>query len=91
MSLYFHQLTSPEVGEAAERNTLVLLPVGQLEEHGPHLPLDTDCIIARETARVVAEEIASEIPVLVLPTVWMAYTVRQVARWPGLITFREPE
>lgn len=91
MSLYFHHLTSPEVGEAAERNTLVLLPVGQVEEHGPHLPLETDCIIARETARVVAEEIASEIPVLILPTVWTAYTVRQVARWPGLITFREPE
>lgn len=91
MSVYFHHQTSPEIGEAAERNTLILLPVGQVEEHGPHLPLECDCIIARETARIVAEQIAGEIPVLVMPTVWTAYTVRQVARWPGLITFREPE
>lgn len=91
MSLYFHHQTSPEIKEAIERNALILLPVGQVEEHGPHLPLECDCIIARETARTVAEEIASEIPVLVLPTVWTGYTVQQVARWPGLITFREPE
>jgi len=91
MSLYFHHLTSPEVKEAAERNTLILLPVGQIEEHGPHLPLECDTIIAREMARVVAERISVEIPTLVMPTVWMGYTVRQVSRWPGLITFREPE
>ncbi len=91
MSIYFHQLTSPEIQEAADNNALILLPVGQVEEHGAHLPLETDCIIARETARAVAEEMSMEIPVLVMPTVWTAYTVRQVARWPGLITFREPE
>jgi creatinine amidohydrolase len=91
MSLYFQHKTSPEIKEAAERDTLILLPVGQVEEHGPHLPLECDCIIARETAKSVAEALASELPVLVMPTVWTAYTVRQVARWPGLITFREPE
>ena len=91
MSIYFQELTSPEIGEAAKRQTLLLIPVGQVEEHGPHLPLETDCIIARETARVVAEKLQGEIPVLVLPTIWTGYTVRQVARWPGLLTFREPE
>ncbi len=91
MSIYFHELTSPEIRQAAERNTLILIPVGQVEEHGPHLPLETDCIIARETARAVAEELTREIPTLVLPTVWTAYSVRQVANWHGLISFREPE
>ena len=91
MAIYYHHLTSPEIKAAADRNTLILLPVGQVEEHGPHLPVECDCIIARETAKVVAQELAEEIPVLVMPTVWTAYTVQQVARWPGLITFREPE
>jgi creatinine amidohydrolase len=91
MSIYYQQRTSPEIKEAAERNTLILLPVGQVEEHGPHLPLECDCIIARETARAVAEGIVEEIPVLVMPTVWTAYSVQQVAAWPGLISFREPE
>lgn len=91
MPTYFHQLTSPEIGEAAERDSLILLPVGQVEEHGPHLPLECDCIIARETARTVADEMGEQLPILVMPTVWAAYSVKQVARWPGLITFREPE
>jgi creatinine amidohydrolase len=91
MSIYYHQLAYPAIAEAAERNTLILLPVGQVEEHGLHLPLETDCIIARETAKTLAEEIKDEIPTLVMPTLWTGYSVKQVARWPGLITFREPE
>jgi creatinine amidohydrolase len=91
MTIYFNELTSPEIQKAAEQNTLILLPVGQVEEHSSHLPLDTDCIIARETAKTVAEKIAPEIPVLVMPTVWTAYSVRQVSRWPGLVSFRQPE
>ncbi len=91
MTLFFEQLTYPEVRAAAERGALILIPVGQVEEHGPHLPLNCDCIIARSLAVAAAEGIAAEIPVLVLPTVWTAYSVQQVARWPGLITFREPE
>jgi creatinine amidohydrolase len=91
MSFYYQNQTSPEIKQAADRNTLIIIPVGQIEEHGPHLPLDCDCIIARETARAVAEQMVSEIPILVLPTIWSAYSVQQVAQWPGLITFREPE
>jgi creatinine amidohydrolase len=91
MSIYFQQLTSLEIHEAAKKNSLILLPVGQIEEHGPHLPLECDCIIARETSRVIAEKIKYRIPVLVMPTIWFGYSVRQIAQWPGLISFREPE
>ncbi len=44
-------LTSPEV----PRGATVLLPVGSLEQHGPHLPLETDTVVATAvTARAVA-------------------------------------
>jgi creatinine amidohydrolase len=90
-SLLFEQLTYPEVQAAAERGTLILIPVGQVEEHGPHLPLNCDCIIATSLAMAAARAISDEIPALVMPTIWTGYSVQQVARWPGLITFREPE
>ena len=54
--------TSPETAGAA----LVLVPVGSIEQHGPHLPLDTDTTIAV----AVAEGVASE-----LPGTWVAPAV----------------
>lgn len=38
----YGDLTSPELDEAARRSPVVVLPVGSMEQHGPHLPLDTD-------------------------------------------------
>jgi creatinine amidohydrolase len=38
--------------------TTVLVPVGSLEQHGPHLPLDTDAVIATAVAESAAERLA---------------------------------
>lgn len=42
---------------AGPEGQAVLLPLGAVEAHGPHLPLDTDTIIAEHLARVVADEL----------------------------------
>ena len=54
--------TSPQTVGA----DLVLVPVGSLEQHGAHLPLETDTVVAR----AVAERLAAE-----LPDVWVAPVV----------------
>jgi creatinine amidohydrolase len=47
----------------------VLLPVGTTEQHGPHMPLDTDCFIARSVSERAAGLAAAEgLGVLVAPT-----------------------
>src|SRR3954465_13619043 len=35
-------MTWPEVNEAVLQRRVVLLPVGAIEQHGPHLPVDVD-------------------------------------------------
>jgi len=45
--------TWPEI-EATGRSHVLALPFGSLEQHGPHLPLDTDTRIAVELARRLA-------------------------------------
>jgi creatinine amidohydrolase/Fe(II)-dependent formamide hydrolase-like protein len=47
--------------------TVALLPLGALEQHGPHLPLATDSLIAERLARSVAERLAR--PVVVAPVI----------------------
>ena len=45
------ELTWPEAEERFRQVDVALLPVGSLEQHGPHLPLDTDAFDADQMAR----------------------------------------
>lgn len=47
------EMTYPQVEAAAGRGAAVVLPVGVIEEHGPHLPLGTDVYAAYQLARLV--------------------------------------
>ena len=47
--------TSPDVKRALADGLIALLPVGALEQHGPHLPLVTDTVLAEGIARRIAE------------------------------------
>jgi len=57
MSLHVERSTWVEVQGAVKRTKLALLPVGVIEQHGPHLPLSSDNIIATELTRRVAERL----------------------------------
>lgn len=88
MSIYFSDQSWPQLKEAAKENALIILPIGQIEEHGMHLPVKTDAFIADRVARKVAEKVKDEIPVLVMPTIWSGYSMRAVSRWSGTIRLR---
>lgn len=49
-----YEMTGAEVRAALKDTDIVLLPVGALEDHGPHLPLGTDVMEARELCRRLA-------------------------------------
>lgn len=71
--------TSAEEGERAAR--VALLPVGSLEQHGPHLPLVTDTVVACVLARALADAH----PVRVLPPVTVGCS-HEHAAWPGTVS-----
>lgn len=52
----------------------MLVPVGSIEQHGPHLPLDTDTVIAEAVAQRLAERVADP-----LGDVWVAPPVAYAA------------
>lgn len=66
------RMTAPELrGIAARPGALAVLPVGSLEQHGPHLPVITDTASASAAAVRAARLVADEIPVAVLPGLWL--------------------
>jgi len=60
------ELTWPDAEDVLQQVDVALLPVGAIEQHGPHLPLDTDAFDAEYLARRVAEACPPPRP-LVLP------------------------
>jgi creatinine amidohydrolase/Fe(II)-dependent formamide hydrolase-like protein len=62
------ELTWPEAERRFKEVDVALLPVGSIEQHGPHLPLDTDAFDAGYLALKVAEVCSPPKP-LVLPLI----------------------
>jgi creatinine amidohydrolase len=63
-------LSYAEAEALRRRRPVLLLPVGAIEAHGPHLPLATDCVIAEEMARRTAEALAARgVAAAIAPTV----------------------
>lgn len=75
MPLRFADCTWEEVDRLPRTTTVLLLPVGSTEPHGPHLPLSTDVIISEGMALRAASRLREEgIEALVLPSISYAVT-----------------
>ena len=81
-------MTWEEARDAAGPGSVAILPVGAIEAHGPHLPLETDVIIAQAMARTGAVRLAARgLRVLVLPP--LTYTSAGFARgFAGTLSLR---
>ncbi len=51
--------TAPRVEAAAKRGAVAILPIGVMENHGPHLPIGTDAYIALALSRLTADHAAT--------------------------------
>jgi len=65
------EMTWTEVDDAMKDRPVALIPVGAVEAHGPHLPLNTDTVIATEMARRGAAKLKETgVSSLILPPVY---------------------
>ncbi|MBI2835833.1 MAG: creatininase family protein [Acidobacteria bacterium] len=79
----FEKLTWPEVNDAAVSGKLVVIPVATHEDHGPHLPIDADVVIASAVCRRTAELVSDE--VVLFPCVEHGYSPHHLD-FPGTVT-----
>ena len=66
----WQKLRADQLREMAERNAIVIVPIGALEQHGPHLPAGVDSILGETIALRTARLVAEREPVVVLPCIW---------------------
>ncbi|MGH2779497.1 MAG: creatininase family protein, partial [Actinomycetota bacterium] len=59
MNESLYDLTSPDVRERLAQVPIAVLPIGSVEQHGPHLPCGTDTMAADLVARDLARRIGA--------------------------------
>jgi creatinine amidohydrolase len=77
----WEDLTMPGFEALQQKTRTVILPLGSLEEHGPHLPLGTDTFHALEVAR----RVAALRPVVVAPPLFYGIC-RSTREHPGTVS-----
>lgn len=82
----YGKFTWPDI-KGVDKDRVVILPVGAMEDHGTHLPLDTDNLIVSEIARAVTERIPED--VMLLPAVPFGFNEHH-KDFPGVI-YIQPE
>lgn len=79
----YEEFTWIEIREAVRKERVAVLPVGTIEQHGPHLPLITDVLTATEMSRRAVEQIPDE--AVLLPSVYYAFNEHHLD-FPGTIS-----
>ncbi|NEO82672.1 MAG: creatininase family protein [Spirulina sp. SIO3F2] len=68
---FFAYLTWQEIEQMPDRaNTVIIQPIGAVEQHGPHLPLIVDSAIATGVLGQALEQLDAAIPAYALPPLY---------------------
>ncbi len=74
----------PEIRNALREQTVVVVPIGSVEQHGPYLPVGTDYLAAEEMGERLADSCSQ---CLVAPTIPYAYAENHL-EFPGTMSVR---
>ena len=78
------ELHWPEVNKLDREKIVAVVPVGSMEQHGPHLPFQVDTFVSSR----LAEDLEKSMPeILLLPPIWSGVSAHHMD-FPGSITVR---
>ena len=86
-SRLWSDLATTDFARLDPERTVAVLPVAATEQHGPHLPLSVDADLAEGIVAACLPHLASELPVLFLPTQAIGFSPEH-ARFAGTLTLK---
>jgi creatinine amidohydrolase len=78
-SRHLAELRAPDFDRLVTNRSIFVQPLGAVEQHGPHLPFNTDLLIADRVATTAVERVGGELDVWLLPP--LAYTKSNEHAW----------
>ena len=78
-SRHLAELRAPDFDRLVTDRSIFVQPLGAVEQHGPHLPFNTDLLIADRVATTAVERVGDELDVWLLPP--LAYTKSNEHAW----------
>ncbi|PHP66418.1 creatininase [Zhengella mangrovi] len=75
---HYNQMTAGELSGAKAGGWIAVLPLGATEQHGPHLPFETDTIIAEGVAERLVKRAPAGLPLTILPAEPVGYSVEHL-------------
>lgn len=82
--MVYSQFTSPDLAKIAP-DAIALLPIAATEQHGPHLPVETDTACVTEVAQRAS--LILDKKVVLLPTLWCGSSHHHLG-FPGTLSLR---
>ena len=79
--MYIHNLKSQEVEEYLKKDDRIIIPVGSVEQHGPHAPLGTDSFVAQK----ISEDVSESEDVMICSPVWFGWSPHHLGL-PGTVS-----
>ena len=61
-------LSALQLSAELSKESILVLPLGAIEQHGPHLPLNTDFVVADAVSRAAVDKFGAETNAWLLPT-----------------------
>ncbi len=81
----WEHLRASELKQLSEKNAIVMMPIGAIEQHGAHLPVSTDLITASWACEMVAKRLEEKgIPSVIAPAFTIANSIHHM-HFPGTL------
>ncbi len=78
------ELRASDLAEHLSDTSILVLPIGAVEQHGPHLPFNTDLVVANACAEAVVDKVGDELDLWLLESLAFSKSNEHVGT-PGTI------